>query len=72
MDKKYDCFITDIAINKNMVSIGWQNRTSPFFGNIYLYYEEEELKIDSEYKSRDFVEYIMGLVVDKAKIVGEV
>ena len=68
----HNCFITGInAVDRDILEICWHNRNTPEFGSILFEVVSEKVEIDSVGLRKDFVKYILGLVVDQAEFVGE-
>ena len=66
--KKRDCFITEIDIIENIITINWHENLRPFFGSVKLYIEDGKLKMETEGMSKEFVKYLLGLMIDRGEI----
>jgi len=71
---KQEYFITDVymtGIYPHKFTIEWHNRLQPFFGKISFVKTDGKVIVDSEYKDREFVKNILGIVIDQAELIGE-
>ena len=59
--------IWNIDFNKNSIRISWHDYSG--FGEVLIYKDAEEIKIQSETMGKDFVKELLNQMVDEAELV---